>query len=119
MKENLKLINIKWKLKEGHEDDFDSKEDIISFLKELPGEELIDTELCDEIIYEDLNENYDASNFYIDLEKTLVEEFENEYSPAKIVSYELVGLREHVEKYKQDWFDFIERLEKMLLDETT
>lgn len=119
MQEKLKLINIKWELKEEDVGDFDSKEDAISFLKELPEEAIIDTDLCDDIIYEDLNEDYDAPNFYTDLEKTLVEEFENKYSPFKIISYKLVGLKEHVEKYKQDWFDFIEHLEKMLLDETT
>lgn len=119
MQEKLKLINIKWELKEEDVGDFDSKEDAISFLNKLPSEEIIDSVLCDEIIDNDFGMDYDAPNFYTDLEKTLVEEFENEYSPFKIISYELVGLKEHVEKYKQDWFDFIEHLEKILLDETT
>lgn len=71
MQEKLKLINIKWELKE---------EDV-----------------------EDFGMDYDAPTLYTDLEKILVEEVEDEYSPFKIISYELIGLKECVERYKQSW----------------
>lgn len=114
-KKKLKLINIKWELKEEDVEDFDSKEDAISFLNKLPSEEIIDSGLCDEIIEDDFGMDYDAPNFYTDLEKTLVEEFEYEYSPAKIISYELVGLKEHVEKEKNFLIEVANDLEQIAL----
>ena len=103
MQEELKLINIKWELKEEDVEDFDSKEDAISFLNKLPSEEIFDSDLCDEIIDDDFGMDYDAPNLYSYLEKILVEKVEDEYSPFKIISYELVGLKECVERYKQSW----------------
>lgn len=115
MEEELKLINIKWELKEEDVEDFDSKEDAISFLNKLPSEEIINSDLCDEIIEDDFGMDYDDPNLYTYLEKILVEKIEDEYSPAKIISYELVGLKEYVEKEKKFLIQVATELEQIAL----